>query len=369
MATYKVLQDIEAEDKLVGPLSLRQFIYAGIAVVSAFIAFKLAFVNLFLISPFVPVIVLFGVLAIPFGHDQPSEVWLLAKVKFFIKPHLRIWDKDGTVELVTITAPKVEQKVLTKDFSRGEAKSRLKALANTIDSRGWAIKNVNVNLNDSDASLVEADDTDRLIDPVTLPRAVPQDDITAADDIMDANSNPTAQLLDKMVADSTQEHKKRVVDNLKAETSPTKPAAKRSSSTDQADYWFMNDQPAPGQTQPGYKKFGEDSVISPYTQNDNVVSAKEETPDDEELLKKIEKNKHTSDLVNSHMHTLSPLGNRPPTPAIKPLMAKVTPSTSPGIINLALANKDNWSVATIANQAEKVKRKEPPRDEVVISLH
>ena len=31
MATYKVIQDIEAEDKLIGPLTLRQFIYAGYA--------------------------------------------------------------------------------------------------------------------------------------------------------------------------------------------------------------------------------------------------------------------------------------------------------------------------------------------------
>jgi hypothetical protein len=32
MATYKVIQDIEAEDKLVGPLSLKQFIFALIAI-------------------------------------------------------------------------------------------------------------------------------------------------------------------------------------------------------------------------------------------------------------------------------------------------------------------------------------------------
>lgn len=39
MATYKVIQDIEAEDKLVGPLTLRQFIYAAIAAVCAYISF------------------------------------------------------------------------------------------------------------------------------------------------------------------------------------------------------------------------------------------------------------------------------------------------------------------------------------------
>ncbi|MGH7158305.1 MAG: PrgI family mobile element protein [Candidatus Saccharimonadales bacterium] len=33
MATYKVIQDIEAEDKILGPLTLRQFIYAGVAAI------------------------------------------------------------------------------------------------------------------------------------------------------------------------------------------------------------------------------------------------------------------------------------------------------------------------------------------------
>src|ERR1700677_3298864 len=117
MATYKVLQDIEAEDKLVGPLSLRQFIYAAIAVVSLFIAFKLAFVSIFLIAPFLPVIILFGVLAVPFGHEQPSEVWLLARIRFFVKPHLRIWNKDGNIDLVTITAPKATQGPVLKNFT------------------------------------------------------------------------------------------------------------------------------------------------------------------------------------------------------------------------------------------------------------
>ena len=55
MSTYKVLQDIEAEDKLIGPLTLRQFIYALVAafngyltfmVITKGIAFMAAFFNL-----------------------------------------------------------------------------------------------------------------------------------------------------------------------------------------------------------------------------------------------------------------------------------------------------------------------------------
>src|SRR6478609_6089041 len=113
MATYKVIQDIEAEDKLVGPLSLRQFVYAIVTLACLFLGFKLATVQWFLAFPFIPPAVLFGFLAAPFGHDQPSEVWLLAKIRFSLKPRKRIWDQTGVQELVTITAPKTLEHNLT----------------------------------------------------------------------------------------------------------------------------------------------------------------------------------------------------------------------------------------------------------------
>lgn len=365
MATYKVLQDIEAEDKLIGPLSLRQFIYAGISVIALFIAFKLAFVNIILIAPFIPIIVLFGVLALPFGHDQPSEVWLLAKIKFFIKPHRRIWNKDGTINLVTITAPKAAPRPLTKNFTQNEAKSRLQALANTIDSRGWAIKNVNINLNTQSTQAQTPESTDRLIDPTTLPQAVPQADVSASDDIMDTNSNPTAQHFQEMINTSRKENKTKVTASL---ATPPKPKPSSGKPSGPPDYWFLNDQSSGAKVPAGYTKFGDDKVISPYA-DEPTTTAPTETPDEKKLLEKIETSRRESDLANSHLHTLSPLNSKRPKPVIKPPVTKVTPPTNPDIIKLALANKENWSVATIARQAEQAKRKENPPDEVIISLH
>lgn len=140
MASYKVIQDIEAEDKLLGPLTLRQFIYALIVAALGFIAFMMGRVNLALIVPFLPFIVFFGLLASPFGTEQSSEVWLLAKIRFFIKPRVRIWDQSGMSELVTITVPKREEKIFTDGLSQREVKSRLRSLADVIDSRGWSTK-------------------------------------------------------------------------------------------------------------------------------------------------------------------------------------------------------------------------------------
>src|SRR6266567_710266 len=108
MSTYKVIQDIEAEDKLVGPLTLRQFIYAGIAALSGYLGFLFASKGAaFMLAVFVPVTLICGFFAFPWGRDQPTEIWALAKIRFALKPRKRIWDQSGTRDLVTITVPKV----------------------------------------------------------------------------------------------------------------------------------------------------------------------------------------------------------------------------------------------------------------------
>lgn len=203
MATYKILQDIEAEDKLLGPLTLRQFIYAGITVLLGFIAFKLASAtSIYVVAPFLPFIALFAILAAPFGHDQPNEVWLIAKVNFFLKPHRRIWDQNVIHELVTITAPKKVEGPVLKKYSPTEAKSRLQELAKTIDTRGWSVKNVNVNLYTQPTYLFDEYNPERLVGVDEMPKEVPTIDIRPEDDMFEAN-NPKNQSINQIITDAT----------------------------------------------------------------------------------------------------------------------------------------------------------------------
>src|SRR5690242_19374665 len=84
MATYKVIQDIEAEDKLVGPLSLKQFIYACAAAVSGYLGFiSFAKGAPYLLAIFLPITIFGGFFAFPWGRDQPTELWALAQSKEF----------------------------------------------------------------------------------------------------------------------------------------------------------------------------------------------------------------------------------------------------------------------------------------------
>ena len=220
MAQYKVIQDIEAEDKLLGPLTLKGFIYAIIAGSLAFINFRLVTASTLgksrwlLFFLFLFPMLLFGVLASPLGREQPTEVWLLSRVRFLFKPRKRIWDQSGVKNLVTITAPKKIEPVRTKSFTQPEVKSRLKTLAMTLDSRGWAVKNVNLNLGGQPTNQAAGDDTDRLVPLDSLPQTAPVIDVHAADDMLDEQNNPTAQHVQGLMQQAEAQRKEQVVNTI-----------------------------------------------------------------------------------------------------------------------------------------------------------
>lgn len=232
MAVYKVIQDIESEDKLLGPLTLKGFIYAAIAGVCLFIEFRLMFIGspikFLLMAMFAGPMILFGVLASPLGREQPTEVWLLSRIRFLLKPRQRIWDQSGMLDMVTVTVPKKQELNLTDGLSPDEVQSRLKALAMTLDTRGWAIKNVDVNLSVPEVETLNATpESDRLIGTSGVPQQMPVVDVHAADDIMDEKHNPTAQKFAGMLVAAETERRNTILATIKGLVDEEKPHAKK----------------------------------------------------------------------------------------------------------------------------------------------
>lgn len=140
MATYKVPQDVEAEDKLVGFLSLKQFIFVLVMVASLWICWILLQVNIVLVLIPLPITIVSGVLGLYQRKDQPVEVFLASWLRYKLKPRVRKWDQEGLEERVIITVPKFVQKVYTKGLTQQQVDSRLGQLSSMLDSRGWASK-------------------------------------------------------------------------------------------------------------------------------------------------------------------------------------------------------------------------------------
>jgi len=375
MATYKVIQDIEAEDKLLGPLTLRQFIYAGVAAVCLYLAFlSLTKHALFLLAFFLPVALLAGFFAWPWNSNQPTEIWALAKIRFLLKPHRRIWNQSGVKELVSITAPKTVLTNYTNGLSQTEVSSRLKALADTIDSRGWVIKNANVNLGVQSVAGISTTGSDRLIDPSSFPQAVVNVDVQAADDILDEQNNPTAQHFDQMIQASTDSHRQQITQRLRKAASkfqqtssiqaqPITPAPN--------DYWFLN-QPQASAAPTGSVTFNS-QVVAPGADSQIIAAS---SADEQALDQELKASNSEAVSAYPHLKVIQPLSEQKPTstmpepapvnqaPAVSPQM---TPPPNPAILNLA--NNNDLNVATLARQVNQPESKDIDQDEVVISLH
>ncbi|MBX4190715.1 PrgI family protein [Candidatus Saccharibacteria bacterium] len=374
MAVYKVIQDIESEDKLLGPLTLKGFIYALIAGGCAFIEVELLMrVNSPIKYPFIFMfalpMILFGVLASPLGREQPTEVWLLSRIRFFLKPRARIWDQEGISDLVTITVPKKVERHLSDGLSQTEVKSRLKTLATTLDTRGWAIKNVDVNLSVPEVEAKNSATTsDRLVSTVGLPSQMPVVDIHAADDILDEKNNPTAKKFDTMMKQADAKRKHSVLEVLRElvdDGDNEKPHPKKSKKHEKQAAAAKSTKDLPATKE----------AIAKARREYAAKKAREQADWEARIAERLSKARSafSTEFEQGHKkddpahHVVGPIK-----PRATPKAAAATPVTPTSqTANMELAQSGNaFSVATLsqlANRQPKVEQSGP--DEVTISLH
>ncbi len=319
MSTYKVIQDIEAEDKLLGPLTLRQLIYAGIAAVCIWLSVMAFYKGVpFMIGFLAPVALLAGFLAFPWGGDQPTEIWAVSKLRFYLKPRKRIWNQDGRRDLVTITVPKKIERQYTDGLSQGEVKSRLKALASTLDTRGWALQN--------QPYQIEANQQGDMLFGVstTLPQPTIPVQMRPQDDMFDMHTNPAASHLNQLVDNATRQQR----ENLLAQMSNQQPFVASPSVTH-----------PPASTNP--------PVSDWFSPRESTMPAAEDTTTTKATT-------HQKDHAKKHS---------------KKDQTQATSTSRAAIMNLA--SNDDLDIATLSRQANQEKPLgEKPNDdgEVVISL-
>lgn len=401
MAVYKIPQDVEADDKFVGPLSFKQFIFIGIAAVAGYLSFVSLTKGFWPALVFTaPIITVSGLLGFPWGRDQPTEIWLAARIRFFIKPRMRIWNQSGIKDLVTINVPKKIDKTYTNGLTQNEVQSRLNGLATLIDSRGWAIKNATQDSAYINPLGATTSTDDRLLDvAAVMPHEVSE--AAHATDILDESSSSTAMHFDQMIQQSEQKHRQKVMQNMQSvlntTTSQQAPVQQQA-----ADFWFLNGATGPAASptaqpiqstppslpQPAYTTFNQATTVAPQTPGstaqqpqapllqDSAMTAQLTQADEEALLKKVHTNQQNPNQQYGHMRTVMPIGqqvdNAPqpqavtaqqPVPASQPLNTMTTP-VNPAIIELA--GNDDLNIDTIARQAHQ--QADNNDNEVVISL-
>jgi hypothetical protein len=332
MATYKVPQDVEADDKLIGPFSFRQFIYLIIVALAGAAAWGLYHLFPLLIVIPLPVVVFFGALALPLRKDQPMEVYMAAMVSFYLKPRRRLWDADGLESLIEITVPKTIEYQRTKNITQSEAQQRFGYLAELVDSQGWAVRGQGVQAPNSamtSDAYFEAQQTE---------------------DILDSTA-PVAQNLDYMIGQSDAKRHQDMMDRMRQPVATVAQPAQTVAAAPNPYDFFASQQPI----EPSVPTT---PVVTVTPTSDPIVTPQPVVaPVDSSPVPTY--NPYPTQIQQSVLQPLAqPSVEQPVTTSEKPI--------SPGIMNLA--NNADLSIETIAREANRIREKEEMNEEVVISL-
>ena len=188
MAQYKVPQNVETEDKILGPLTIKQFIYVIIAVAWGFIMWRLFSAALpiavLLIAPVSGVFLALGLIQ---REGQSFENYFVAMVRFLFVPRQLLWLKEPESHQV-IRAPKRKtDNTPIQRRSPDEIRGALKKLATVIDTHGQFQKGDNLQLADDQNQAAE------ISRRINAPRSESLEQhinamAQASDDILDPNS-------------------------------------------------------------------------------------------------------------------------------------------------------------------------------------
>ena len=327
MAQYKVPQDVEAEDKLLGPFTFRQFVY--LMIIGGLIGLGVLFWGIFppLIIVLVPPILLLGALALPLKKDQPMETYLSAIVSFYLKPHIRIWEPGEPESTIVITAPKQKEEKRTKDLDQEEAMHRLSFLADIIDSEGYAIKGTINNSGVKDEVYAEANDTLDMFEDTTTSNS------SIAKTLQNNASNRYDEAISQMHATTSA-----------PQTTPQQPATL---------------QPATPTAAPQPPALPANPLASTPL-NNGTIRNNETIVKPDSLVTEIATERARAEAAAGQLTPQS----QPTAPAPAP-SAENQSAPDPNLINLA--NNNDFSIETIAKQAKRIKDQQ--NDEVYISLH
>lgn len=138
---YKIPQDVQREDKIIGNFSLRQFLYlvsgamVGYLVLSIIskITGSLAIGAMFGFIIFASISA-FAVIEID-GKSLPD--YTVAYIIFSMRPRKRIWQKDIFIPDIAYIPQKKKEEIPEPPKDPTQVKSELEKLAHILDTRGW----------------------------------------------------------------------------------------------------------------------------------------------------------------------------------------------------------------------------------------
>lgn len=134
MQQFTVPQFIDVESKIIGPITVRQFLIFLVSALIMAASFKLfSFTTFIIIGVFV--LALAGVFSFLKVNGRPFHYFVLNAIQTIRRPRLRVWNNRAVENEKTDNTPppKAEPVMTHKEFYK---KSRLAELALIVDTQG-----------------------------------------------------------------------------------------------------------------------------------------------------------------------------------------------------------------------------------------
>jgi|SRR5688572_1228903 len=136
MSQYVVPQFIDVEDKILGPITTRQFAILMITALVMFIIYKLVYIW-YAVAIDVTLLGMALVMAFVRINGQPFHYFLLNFVQTFRRPNIRVWNKDLTdAEIIALAKVDIPPPPPPKIYKEAPTTSRLSELALVVNTGG-----------------------------------------------------------------------------------------------------------------------------------------------------------------------------------------------------------------------------------------
>lgn len=137
---FKVPQDVQREDTIIGPLTLKQMIIIGVGGGLAY-GIYVSLSKTYFIEIWLPPVAIISIITLAFAflkvHSLPFHEFLMDFIEYHLLPRKRIWIQGTALPFVSSLEKKKEKQTklkLAKDES-GKTKS-LKELTEVLDTHG-----------------------------------------------------------------------------------------------------------------------------------------------------------------------------------------------------------------------------------------
>lgn len=135
---YKVPQNIDMQDKIIGPLTLTQFLYLMAGGMIVYIAYETLGPGFAFFIIALPISLFALAMAFLKVQDQPFTVFLISLLFYFFRPKTRVWHKLSEKEKFKEETTSVQKKLVKKDEDKPAKhveKSELEKLAALLDTQ------------------------------------------------------------------------------------------------------------------------------------------------------------------------------------------------------------------------------------------